>query len=211
MKQAFLYLPLLSLLFTAACQKSICIQGIVLDSKTSKPIPGVRLMLFYEYTESGSLKSYDATVSTDKSGEFSYSPNEKSSNNLRIWDIEKNGYSKVASWEWVAGECDYFTIKMTPLDGLLRLTIINETGAHDSIYAGVFNKCQYQYPRALGMALTKPYPLALQKGEMYSQTFSSCVGDSSAVLWKFSKNDPWFEIDSVLVKTADTAFFEIKY
>jgi hypothetical protein len=97
------------------------------------------------------------------------------------------------------------------MDGILNLTIRNETGTYSSIYTEVFNKCGYKEYFHWGGIMTNPYPLTLQQGGMHTQVFSTCVGDSSAVRWKFSENDPWFQIDSILVKTAAVIFHEIKY
>lgn len=89
--------------------------------------------------------------------------------------------------------------------------ITNETGTHDSIYAGVFSKCQYKPYFYGGNSFTEPFPLTLKKGETYMKSFGCCLNDSSAVKWRFAKNDPWLRIDSFFAETSDTLLYEIKY
>lgn len=211
MKKALFLVCLAATFLLSACQKEACIQGLVLDSKTGQPVPGVRLTLGYEYSETGSLKKKTTIVYSDQSGEFSYSAGEKNSMSIGVEAAEINGYSQVFSSDRSSGNCDEVTVKLTPLDGLLKLSVSNETGTHDTLYAEVFNKCQYLYFKYGGVSITNPYPLTLSQGGVYTKTFNTCAGDSSAVRWKFAKNDPWFRIDTVFVKTSDTVFYEIKY
>ena len=211
MNQTYLLLFVVLTLLMAACDKGVCISGIVLDNKSGKPISGAKIVLHYEYQESGSLKSNRPTVSTNYTGAFSFTAEQRNSYDLGIYEVRANGYSSAFTAAYSDGKCADVTVKLTPLDGLLKLTISNETGTNDTIYAGVFNKCEYRRYFLLGISYTEPYPLVLQKGERYTKTFYTCMGDSSAVLRRFSKNDPWIGTDSVLVNTADTMFFEIKY
>ncbi len=126
MKQLFFYLLFVSLLFTTACDKGSCIHGTVTDSKTGKPVPDAKFRLHYQYSEQGSLKNQEATVSTDASGEFSYSADRKNSRSIDVWDVIKKGYSgKYELDEDNNRGCREVAIKLTPLDGLLKLTIMH--------------------------------------------------------------------------------------
>jgi hypothetical protein len=208
MKKTFLLFPLFSLFLTAACNKDRCIQGIVQDSKTGEPIVGAKVDLEYEYSQQGSLKRNYPVVKTDQDGEFSYSADEKYVNGFYIKGIRKEGYSFGFDLEWEDHEA---RIKLAPLDGILNVNILNETGTHDSIYVGIFNKCNYKDYYYGGESYTSPSPLILQKGEMHNQTFSTCVDDSTTIQWRFTQKGAWFHTDSLLVKTADTMFFKIAY
>lgn len=211
MKKQILYLALLSMLFTPACKKGSCIRGVVLDAKTGGPVSGASVHLRYEYQEMGSLRDTEVSVRTNQSGEFSYSADEKNSFTISVWEVLRTGYSPVFTLESQEGDCRDVTIKLPPLDGTLKLMITNESGIYDSIYAGVFSKCQYQPYFYGGNSFTQPFPLTLKKGETYLKSFGCCVGDSSAVRWRFTKNDPWLRIDSFFVETSDTLLYEIKY
>ena len=212
MKQALLFLSILILFVTSACKKHACIKGIVLDRNTNKPIFQAGLYIQYEYSETGSLKSNATNVYTNLDGEFSFTAEQPDSKITSIFEVIKKGYSPAFSADWDYGSCDDVTIKLSPLNSALKLTVRNETGTHDTIYAGVYNRCEYQlkYPGS-GVIYTDPYPLPLQPGEQYSKTFNTCVNDSSAVVWRFSKQDAWISSDTFWVANTDTIVREIKY
>ena len=211
MKKRFFYLALLTILFAPACKKGSCIRGVVLDANTGEPVYGAFVHLRYEYQEMGSLRNTEVSVRTNQSGEFSYSASEKNSYTISVWEVLRAGYSPVYTIEKQESDCSEVILKIPPLDGSLKLMITNETGLHDSIYAGVFSQCQYKNYFYGGNSFTQPFPLTLKKGETYTKSFGCCVGDSSAVKWRFGKNDPWLRIDSLYVQTSDTVFYEIKY
>lgn len=211
MKQFAFALTSVLFLLLVGCKKNGCIEGTLTDTKTGNPVADATIHLRYEYSQQGSLKSNQPTVKSDRFGRFSYVASENNGGSIGIWEISKSGYSQVFESKRDAKGCDDVEVKLTPLDGLFKLSITNQTGSHDTIYAQVFNKCQYQYYRYGGTALTDPYPLTLKLGASMTQTFPTCVGDSSCVKWKFGKKADWFRTDSLLVKTADTTFFKIVY
>ena len=213
MKQNFLFLSLLSLLLSAACKKGSCIEGTVTDIKMNKPISGAQITLQYQVSESGSSVSHSEVVVSDDSGQFSFSAEEKSSEDISVAAAFKGGYSRVyeEKWDNKGKGCSDAQIKMTPLDGVLKLTIQNETGLHDTMLVEIFNKCEYQFQKNWVVRSTQPRYLMLPKGGTHVQIFPTCVGDSSAVQWRLTKSGPWLHTDSVLVKTADTTFFKIVY
>ena len=212
MKQILFFLFILTLLIASSCNKDGCFHGIVIDSKTGEPVESARVTLKYGYTELGSLKYREVVVYSNAKGEFSYSATEKNVQSKTILEVSHALYSLVFDSEWPTDECGDVLVYLKPLDGLVKLTIFNATGTYDSIYTELFSKCQYLYYHYSGILGPKSYPLTLQPGERYTEAFKTCAGDSSAVMWKFSKNDPWFEVDSALVKEGgDTTFFEITY
>lgn len=211
MKKMLLLLACLAILVTTSCRKEECINGKVLDAKTNEPISNARITLRYEYIEYGSLFNTLPVVYSDKSGNFSFSATEDHSSTIGVLYVNATGYSEVFTLERTYGDCDEVVVRMTPLDGVLNLTITNATGTHDSIYAEVFNKCQYRNSLYWGVTRVTPYPLTLQPGASISQIVSTCVQDSSAVRWKFSKNDPWFQIDSFWVDSGTPMSREISY
>ncbi len=210
MKNFLTYLIFLSfsLVVLSACQKDACIEGIVLDDKTGKPIAGATLTLRYNYTETGSLKYAQATVSTGQSGEFSFWADGR---DISILEINKKGYSEAYTGTSEAGNCRNVTIKLRPLDGALGLSIVNETGIHDMIYVAVFSKCRYRMYFSSGLDYPNNYPLTLKQGGMYAKLFSCCVGDSTAVHWRFTKDGPWFKSDSFYITSSTPIYHEIKY
>lgn len=211
MKKTLLCLTVFSALLVPACRKESCIRGVVTDAKTGEPVSGAYVHLHYEYQEMGSLKYADVSAKTNQNGEFSYTT--PHSTGFSVRDVLKARYSPVFTIEtkFREGDCSEVEIKVPPLDGTLNLKITNETGTYDSLYAGIFSKCLYREYFYGGMIVTQPFPLTLKKGETYVKSFGCCVGDSSAVQWRFTQNDPWFRIDSFLVETSDTLLFEIKH
>ncbi len=212
MRIIFFLLLFIAFHFTA-CKKGSCVHGVVTDSKTGLPIADVALMMTYQYSETGSFKLKVPDARTDAAGEFSFSAGEKSSETIHFKNIFKAGYSNVYELERDPDKgCDEVKIRLVPLDGLVKLSITNTTGTHDSIYARFLNKYEYEaHLYYSGSSPTKPYPLILQKGETFTQVFGGIAGDTSTIFWKFTENGPWFDTDSVLVKAADTTFFEIAY
>lgn len=211
MKKALFFLALTAALFSAACKKGACIEGSLLDSKTNKPVSSARVDLTYGYSEVGSQKTATATVYSDQSGGFSFSNDEKYSNPIHVLDVQHAEYAHKFVVEQFEGDCVDAQVKLTPLDGVLKLTITNETGANDTVYAGVFNKCNYRFPYYSGVSLTQPAAIVLQKGEQFTQTFSTCAGDSSALVWRFGKYGSWTGVDSIWVGSKDEVSREIKY
>ncbi len=210
MKRHFSYFFFLGLLLVAACDKGVCIEGTVTDIKTGQPISGVQLRLNYHYFDHGSRIPKDETVFTNDSGEFSYSADEKHSEDIGVWEVRKAGYAGVFESEREQGDCEDVHIKMVPYDGLLKLKIVNETGTHNSIYIDVSGKCTATYGDA-EHNLVKPYPLELLPGESHTQTFGGCIGNTSVIRWKFSKNDAWIDVASVMMDNTDTTYFQIAY
>lgn len=210
MKQISFYLLLLFLLFTAACDKASCIQGTVTDLKTGQPISDAQVKLHYQYSETGSLKNQEATVSTDASGQFSYSADRKHSERIGVWEVAKAGYSGAFDAEREEGDCDDIQIKLVPYDGLFKLKIVNETGTYNSVYIQVSGNCKASYGYE-GYHSVAPQPLELLPGASHTQTFNGCVGDSATIRWKFIKLGPWMAVGSVLIASTDTTFFQIAY
>ncbi len=211
MKHTFFFFALILLTLSTSCKKGACIQGVVLDSKTNQPVSSARVDLKYEYSESGSLKSTTTTVYSDQSGEFSFSNDEKYSNPIFVLDVQHAAYGNHFDVERFEGDCADVQVKLNPLDGLLKLTITNESGSSDTVFAGVFNKCDYRSLYYTGVSLTNPAAVVLQQGGQFTQTFKTCVGDSSAVVWRFSKYGPWTGVDSLWVDSEDEMLREIKY
>ncbi|MEZ4941994.1 MAG: hypothetical protein R3D58_14040 [Saprospiraceae bacterium] len=211
MKNVLTCLAATAILFSTSCRKEACIKGILLDAKTNEPISNARITLSYQYTDYGSIIHTLPVVYSDKSGNFSFSTTGDNNSTIGVLYINATGYSEVFTLERTYGDCDEVVVRMAPLDGLLYLTIINATGTHDSIYAEVFNKCQYRQYLHGGVTRVTPYPLTLQPGESFNQAISTCVQDSSALRWKFSKNDPWFQIDSFWVDSNAPMSREISY
>ncbi len=211
MKKMLLLLACLAILLTTACRKEDCINGILLDVKTNEPVANARITLGHDYIDYGSLIHTFPVVYSDKSGKFSFSSSEDNSAIIGVLYIDATGYSEVFTTERTDGDCDEIVVRMTPLDGLFYLTITNTTGTHDSIYAEVFNKCRFRNHLYSGVTRVTPYPLTLQPGESFNQVISTCVQDSSAVRWKFSKNAPWFRIDSFWVDSNAPMSREILY
>ena len=209
MKATPLFLFTLVFLFTA-CHKQDCAHGFVTDAKTGKPVANVTIKLGYEYNERGSLKFQEATVYSDDAGEFSYAAEQDG--HIHFRDIYKAGYSQTVDLERGGGNCEEDVIKLMPLDGILKLTVTNTTGSSDSLFARVLNRYEYDpHSYYLGSDPTNPYPLVLPAVQTFSQAFGVVVADSSYVLWKFTENGPWVNFDSLLIKTADTTFFDIHY
>lgn len=211
MKKALFFLVLTSLLVSPACKKGACIEGVILDSKTNKPVSSARLDLYYEYSELGSLKTGLASVNSNQSGQFSFENDEKYSDPIYIIDVQHAAYGNQYSQNRTEDGCAHVTIKLPPLDGLLELRIINETGTHDTIFAGVYNKCDYRSFFYSGVSFTTPPALTLKQGEQFAQTFRTCAGDSSAVVWRFDKYGSWVGVDSFWVDGGNTLFREIRY
>lgn len=206
MKKPLLILAIFSVLLTSSCEKDACINGVVLDSKTEQPIAEATVYLGITYVARGSKLQDAVQIKTDKDGAFSYCSSEKDAF-IGVAGIGKSGYSFV----YATSLNDPKTFKLTPVDGLLKLSVTNTTGTYDSLYAQVFNQCQYKSGEYTGDHYTEPYPLTLQQGETHTSIISTCAGDSSAIRWKFSRNAPWFQIDSILVNTTDTMFWQINY
>ena len=210
MNQPFIYFPFLALLFVAACDKGVCIEGTVTDVKTGQPINGVQLRLNYYYFDHGSRIPKDETVFANDSGEFSYLSDKKHSEDIGVSEVIKAGYAGVFELERGKGDCEDVHIKMVPYNALLKLKIVNETGTYNSVYIDVSSKCTATYGDA-EHNLVKPYPLELSPGQSHTQTFGGCIGDSSVIRWKFSKNDVWLAVASVMINNTDTTSFHIAY
>lgn len=214
MKQTALFSALLGLLLTAACKKDSCIEGTVTDVKTGKPIAGVSLSLSYTFSQEGSYRTGGGSAETDGSGSFSFTADQ---GDYVVWGIRVSyaimkGYSSVFSSKTEENKgCDHLDIKMLPLDGMLKLTILNETGMHNSLFAEVFIPCEYALDPSEGSHRNGLSPLMLQKGKSHTRVIGSCIGDTIPIRWRFSESGPWFRTDSVFIKTADTTFFKIVY
>ncbi len=206
-------LLLFLLLLATACNKNKCIHGTVTDSKTGLPIVGARVELTYEFSVRANYRTRFESEETNDAGEFSHETEEKNSEGIRVSGVFKAGYSPVIAFEGKDHKgCNEVAIKLTPLDGTLKLVVSNETGSVDSVFARVLNKYEYDaHNFYLGSSPTRPFPLVLAPDEVFKQSFGTIVNDSSYVMWKFTKDGPWLHTDSFLVKNADTLLFNIDY
>jgi len=211
MKKAIFYLLVSIQFLLPACKKEDCLHGMVTDSKTGQPVVGAKCRLHYQYSEQESLKNQEDDVTTDGSGEFSYSAGRKVYGSVDVWDIFKAGYPGSYELERTSNGCDEVSIKLLPWDGVLKVSIANLAGAYDSLFVRVRYGCkQYHRNNPSGITYTTPFPLVLQKGEQANQIFGIC-GDSSIVEWKYTKSGMWNNQAALLVKPVDTTYFNITY
>lgn len=128
--------------------------------------------------------------------------------------VEKSGY---VTKYWAGtliedGQENNIEIRLTPLDGVLKLKITNTTGAYDSICVGIINKCEYVYYKNGGSHALDTYPLKLDKGESHEGSLPTCKGEYTYIRWDFkylqSSLPP---CDSILIATNDTTIYTIEY
>jgi hypothetical protein len=203
-------------LLLAACQKTEHLEGKVTDIKTGKVISGVVLDLSYTYSQEGSFRIGNGTVTSDSNGEFTYSTDQGDyvEGNIGVSYARKNGYSSTVfkeSIEETGKRCSNVQIGMLPLGGYLKLSIQNEAGIQDKIYVEVISPCEQQVDPSGGSYRLNIWPLVLPQGITKLTTMGMCTGDTSVVRWRFAPSGVWAHTDQVLIKSVDTTFFKIVY
>lgn len=211
MKRCCIYFICL-VLFNSSCKDKTCINGRVLNEKTDAPIKGARLHISYEYQDHGSLLTGSETIVSDEEGNFAYSYFDISS--IYFTYILKPGYvSKYGAGTRIqVGEENNIEIRMRPLDGILKLSIVNATATHDSIYLYIKNQCEYiQYINS-GVSQLRKYPLQLPAGEIFREIFATCQDDWTYIEWTYQQPGVAAPMrDSLYITTGDTVFYRIEY
>jgi hypothetical protein len=207
----YTYLILGCILLLVSCQNTTSIDGIVQNAHTGKPISGARLGIRYEYSDgSDNTESGGQDFKTGSDGRFYFS--DKCIFSTRIDDIRAPGYALQRGPRIVDNESNKLVIELIPLDGNLKIDVNNLTGQHDSIFFIVQNKCQYWYYWSVVNQTPKTYPIHLEIGEKYTESFYACKGEDTRVGWTFIRPTNGFVFqDSVHVEFTDTTSYTINY
>lgn len=209
MKSIFLYFGFL--LFVTGCDNTTRIKGIVQNAKTGDPIAGAKVEIMYEYQEyedHTGIGKKDFTSQND--GSFSFS--DRCIWATRISEVRAPGYALSRGQRVEDNADNNVVIELTPLDGILNLTVKNITGQFDSLFLIVQNECTYFYYYSSGNQKLSEYPLYQNVGESFVQNFLACKGNSTRIGWSNIRPTEGFSFqDSVFVDDSDTTFYTVAY
>lgn len=213
MKHSFNLLSFaLIILVHGACVKNTGISGTISDKATGLPIEGVSVSMSAKKYHSENDKVRTVTLGadedvTDSDGQYFLEIDTKRPDEFGFGAL-KDGYvhvSKTISW----GKDKSFDFEMNPIDAVIRITVINETGNSGKTFALV-----YERDSRLNH-FVYPWPLLLNKGESLSQTFNICGDDFAEIRWGSQSNQPLIlhegvQRDSIFCPRKDTTDYVLK-
>jgi hypothetical protein len=156
------------------------INGTVMDSKTRKLISGASVNVG---TKLGDDDYRFTDYITGADGKFTHTIYNGTYANDQIskggYITKKNRFGKIAS-----EQVNNIEILMIPRDGIFKLSVTNETGQNDTLYARIFPQIEKVESTGFfnGKNLSK-YPLILKKGEVYNEVFFLASTDNVDVEW----------------------------
>lgn len=209
MKPPILYSLLL--VFALGCNNTTRVKGIVQNVKTGEPIEGAKVEImfeFQEYEDNTGIGKKDCV--TDSDGKFFFS--DKCIWGTRISEVRAPLYALSRGKQLEDNADNIVVIELTPLDGILNLTVKNVSGQFDSLFLIVQNECTYFYYYSSGNQKLSEYPLYQNVGESFVQNFLACKGNSTRIGWSNFRPTEGFSFqDSVFVDDSDTTFYTVAY
>ncbi|MBN8680949.1 MAG: carboxypeptidase regulatory-like domain-containing protein [Chitinophagales bacterium] len=205
------------IMFFMACDKTpreTTVNGVVLDKITGQPIPGASIAFQISLNSDLPPNIDYEDIITNVNGGFSFSNTKP----IRIHDIQKIGYlpkgSKPGIPVVVQEEVNYFEIFMTPMDGVLKLNLVNQSNFLDTLYIGIYSPSQKEeYEISNGVMLRQQF--VVSELTSINSAINLASEDSIGIYWGFTslpfdiKDLPFH--DYVSVTRNDTTSFTISF
>ncbi|MCC7465849.1 MAG: carboxypeptidase regulatory-like domain-containing protein [Saprospiraceae bacterium] len=209
MKPHLLYIGLM--VTALSCNNTTIVEGVVQNAKTGVPIEGAKVTLMYEYQEYEDHTGTGQKIfTTDSEGRFSFS--DKCIWATHISEVRAPRYALSRGKFLEDNFKNKVVIELTPLDGILQLTVKNETGQFDSLFLIVQNEGTYFPYYSTGNQSLSEYPLYLNVGMSYVQNFLTCKSNSTRIGWSSARPMEGFIFqDSVFVDDSDTTYYTVSY
>lgn len=198
-------------------KKDSFVKGRIIDVKTGVPIEGVKIQYGISDARTYGVKGvYD--VITDSDGKFNidYGDDEGLTNVI----ISKAGYVPKSHFGIPPTKTENgYEVVMYPRDGVLKLTIENGLGQHDSICHGVYSAIFDSEMRLSSGILVSfnDYKLSLLAGDFYSINIPVATEETIQIYWSFEEIHSYYPFkdapfrDSVFVSQNDTVYYTITY
>lgn len=225
-KKAFAEFPfaifalLVCYVFLPSCEKGklTTFSGKVRDKVTGEPVEKAMFSVFI--TEYGDTRTtYPGQDSdftfTDKEGKFMLNFWETDKRHASPCCVSKAGYRPKHSFpDSQTGENQYDNIILTPLDGALKLTFLNEKGVVKSLSLVAFNQLYVDKPFFNGIFVPSKAPLKLLQAQSFIDTIQMPAGTFVHLYWGESWSGGYTNApfkDSVFVKRNEITEYSIYY
>lgn len=206
----FISISFFIFLLMCGCNNTTSIKGIIKNARTGEPIEGATGWVKYKY-RAGITYDGGMRFTTGPDGQFSFS--------------EKNIYMTQVEVDWLNGfalkmrregsvednECNELTVLATPRDGILKMTITNESGTADSLFLLVINDGDFIPYIQVYAQKPQVYPMKLAQNEQTIAYFSTCKGESTLVKWAFNGSFHNQQKDTIQILMSDTTGFDFSY
>lgn len=199
------------LLTLLACRNKTSINGVIINAHTGISIEGATGIITYQYRDGGITQYGGKRFTTAQDGKFHFSKK-----NIYLTHVEidwLNGYALKMKYEGSVEDNEYnqLAVLMTPRDGILKLTINNETGVQDSLFLVAINAGDYIPYRGIYAQKTQIFPMKLTQNEQSIAYFSTCKGESTYLKWAFDRSFQNYQMDTVQISTSDTSHVVFNY
>jgi hypothetical protein len=221
MRQLLISIIVFCLLFSfLGCKKALettIINIKVVDKKTKKPLERVNIDLDFRYET-----SVNGSIKTTYEGYYPLTNALGQIEQVIVKDSDYEGYSAKAYkpgylHNFFGGiekeENNDLTVELSPRDGVLNLSVKNETGSNDTIYVSIFSQLEADATKGLyrGQVLKK-YPLILSKGDSYVEQIMIATPENVDIEWgtlRPTYQKPFEKMVTIFVK--DTSDYEVVF
>ncbi len=211
----FLLTLMLALMSCGKDDDPTVVKGRITDRKTGEPIEGASILVGGKKPATHGQDGFFVQPCTNSNasggftciieGYFTSSQIDKVG-----YVTKKNGIKGIEN-----GEENNIEINLAPRDGTLKLEIQNMSGQHDTLYAYIYSVTEdIEANGFYAYTAIKQYPLVINQGETYSETFHLASPEMIEIRWGFEQ--PPYQIkppfqDSILVATNDTVTYILSY
>lgn len=195
--------------------KPTVLTGKIRDKVTGLPIEKAQFSVYIvEYGDDGATSSYEEFTLTDKEGNFIFSFQETDKKRMGICCVSKAGYRPKHSFADSETGDNQYDILLTPLDGTLKITFLNQKGLITNLDLVAFNELYVDKPFFDGTLFPKKIPIRLSTAQSFVDTIKMPAGVFTHLYWGESWLGSYMSApykDSVFIKRNEVTEYLLAY
>jgi hypothetical protein len=212
-----IFLFLCNIFFQAFCNKETSetiVNVKIIDKKSGTPVEGAVCYIEFYNKEGNNTYTEPQSFLSDQDGKVYFSEN-RPYDGISFSTVTKTGYNTHVHLGIKIGTVNNLEIKLIPIDGILRLKIVNANGLHDSVWVALENPSLVSESKGLtSRTLLSKTPTTLLQSDSIVECFNFTSEEFTKIYWDFTYyNDLQSAMfrDSIFLLLHDTVNYTILF